>query len=115
MRNESAWKEFFDAHAPFYDQNEFTRNTGREIDFLLEELLLPHGASILDVGCGTGRHAIEFAKRGFAVTGLDLSSSMLAKATEKANSSLRKLDRAAARSVTHAHSNTLAPTRMGLF
>ncbi len=55
------------------------------MDFLLEELELPAGASILDVGCGTGRHAVELARRGYAVTGLDLSAAMLAKAAEAAS------------------------------
>lgn len=32
---------------------------------------------VLELGCGTGRVAIELAKRGFKVTGIDLSSSML--------------------------------------
>lgn len=34
-------------------------------------------ASILDVGCGTGQHAIELASRGYQVAGVDLSESML--------------------------------------
>ncbi len=34
---------------------------------------LPKGADILDVGCAGGRDAKEFVKRGFAVTGIDLS------------------------------------------
>lgn len=80
----TTWEAFFDAHAPVYDENVFTRNTLREVDFLLEELDLPPGASILDVGCGTGRHAIELARRGYRVTGLDLSSEMLALATAAA-------------------------------
>jgi SAM-dependent methyltransferase len=42
------------------------------------------GLSVLDIGCGTGRHSIELAKRGYTVTGIDLSDSMLAKAREKA-------------------------------
>jgi SAM-dependent methyltransferase len=80
MVEKSTWEEFFDAHAPDYNDNVFTKNTLAEVDFLLEELALEPGASILDVGCGTGRHAVELAKRGFAVTGLDLSSGMLAQA-----------------------------------
>jgi SAM-dependent methyltransferase len=47
-------------------------------------LNLSPGASILDVGCGTGRHAVELARKGFAVTGIDFSSGMLAQAREKA-------------------------------
>ncbi len=53
MPQKSVWERFFDAHAPIYEENEFTKNTAREVDFLLEELELPSGASILDVGCGT--------------------------------------------------------------
>lgn len=79
-----SWETFFDAHAPFYDANVFTANTVKEVDFLIEELGLAPGAAVLDVGCGTGRHAVELARRGYAVTGLDLSSRMLAMAEEKA-------------------------------
>jgi SAM-dependent methyltransferase len=47
-------------------------------------LELPPGGSVLDVGCGTGRHSIELASRGFTTTGLDLSSEMLAQAAAAA-------------------------------
>jgi len=82
MPKTTAWQTFFDAHAPIYDQNGFTKNTTKEVDFLIEELALPPAGSVLDVGCGTGRHSIELAKRGYAVTGLDLSAEMLAHASE---------------------------------
>lgn len=84
MTEKTIWETFFDEHAPIYEENVFTKNTKREVDFLLEELSLPPDATILDVGCGTGRHSIELARRGYAVTGLDLSSGMLAKAAESA-------------------------------
>lgn len=82
MSEATLWEEFFNAHAPIYEQNIFTKNTAREVEFLLEELALPPGGALLDVGCGTGRHSIELARRGYAVTGLDLSAEMLARATE---------------------------------
>lgn len=78
--NKTNWEQFFDIHAPQYMDNGFTKNTLREVDFLLSELVLPPGGTILDIGCGTGRHSIELARRGFAVTGLDLSSEMLRQA-----------------------------------
>lgn len=81
----SSWVRFFAAHAAIYDDNCFTKNTLHEVDFLLEELQVPPGARILDVGCGTGRHSIELAKRGYRMTGLDLSPAMLARARAKAD------------------------------
>ena len=38
---------------------------------------------LLDLGCGTGRHLVHFGRRGFAVTGVDLSAYMLAEAEAK--------------------------------
>jgi SAM-dependent methyltransferase len=40
-------------------------------------------ATILDVGCGTGQHAIELAARGYQLTGVDLSAAMLEHAQSK--------------------------------
>ncbi|MGA9348023.1 MAG: methyltransferase domain-containing protein [Anaerolineae bacterium] len=82
IRNE--WEEFFDGHAPVYMENSFTKNTVEEVDFALEELGLPPGSRILDVGCGTGRHAVELARRGYQVTGVDISAGMLAEAEKAA-------------------------------
>ncbi|NTV03324.1 class I SAM-dependent methyltransferase [bacterium] len=90
--DKSTWERFFDAHAPLYMDNVFTKNTLREVDFLLEELSPPPGGSILDVGCGTGRHAVELAKRGYAVTGLDLSAAMLEQAAAAARAAGVKAD-----------------------
>ncbi|MGH7076065.1 MAG: class I SAM-dependent DNA methyltransferase [Stellaceae bacterium] len=41
-----------------------------------------HAATLLDLGCGTGRHAVEFLKRGYRVLGVDVSPDMLARANE---------------------------------
>lgn len=84
MADKSAWEVFFDGHAPQYMNNPFTRDTLTEVAFLLELFQLPQNSAILDVGCGTGRHAIELAKRGYSVTGVDLSSGMLALAEQAA-------------------------------
>jgi SAM-dependent methyltransferase len=50
---------------------------------LLVGLVLP-GARVLDAGCGAGRIAIELARRGYDVVGVDLDPSMLAIAREQA-------------------------------
>ena len=45
---------------------------------------VPQGAAILDGGCGTGRVAIELARRGYDVVGLDADRPMLGSARVKA-------------------------------
>jgi SAM-dependent methyltransferase len=39
--------------------------------------LVPPGARVLDAGCGTGRVAVELARRGYDVAGVDNDASML--------------------------------------
>ena len=91
-KTDNIWEEFFDGHAPRYMENVFTRNTKAEVAFLEEELALNPGSTILDVGCGTGRHAVALAKRGFRVTGVDISSGMLAEARRAAQEAGVSLD-----------------------
>ncbi len=84
MPDQSAWEIFFDAHASIYMQEVFTRDTLREVDFLVELLGLQSGARILDIGCGTGRHSVELSRRGYRLTGVDLSQGMLTEARKAA-------------------------------
>jgi SAM-dependent methyltransferase len=44
----------------------------------------PTPGRLLDLGCGTGRLLVEFARRGYWTLGVDLSEEMLAVAGEKA-------------------------------
>ena len=78
------YEELFENYALGYDQERFTRGTIQEVDFIEQEVGYDRSLRVLDVGCGTGRHAIELAKRGYAVVGVDLSSSLLHRAKEKA-------------------------------
>jgi 2-polyprenyl-3-methyl-5-hydroxy-6-metoxy-1,4-benzoquinol methylase len=58
---------------PAYLRNSFTKGTGNEVGFLVDQLGLTPGMRLLDVGCGPGRHALALARRGFEVHGVDLS------------------------------------------
>ena len=51
-----------------------------DVDFLEKTFDVKPGARLLDVPCGNGRHSIELARRGYRVTGIDLSDELLAAA-----------------------------------
>jgi len=83
--NKKQWYEtLFENYGEKYDQECFAQGTIGECDFIEKELGFNKLLKIIDVGCGTGRHSIELAKRGYQVTGIDLSESLLKKAREKA-------------------------------
>ncbi|MDQ3819741.1 MAG: class I SAM-dependent methyltransferase [Acidobacteriota bacterium] len=78
-----ASRPFYDEYAWAYDMILAPVASDRclHIAELLSQRGILSGARVLDAGCGTGGHAIELARLGFAVTGLDLSSSLLAEAS----------------------------------
>ena len=78
------WQQFFDRFADRYDQEIFTRNSEAEVEFIIENTQVAAGGAILDLGCGTGRHSVPLAQRGYRVTGVDLSPRMLAVAAQRA-------------------------------
>lgn len=83
--NKKQWYEsLFENYGKKYDNESFTHGTLGECDFIEKEIDYNKTTKILDVGCGTGRHSIELTKRGYTVTGIDLSQSQLARAREKA-------------------------------
>jgi SAM-dependent methyltransferase len=51
-----------------------------ETDWIEHALGVEGGAAVLDVACGVGRHSIELARRGYEVTGIDLSPTMVQRA-----------------------------------
>ncbi len=79
------WYELlFENYAYKYDKECFVQGTLGECDFIEQEINRDKSLKIIDIGCGTGRHAIELTKRGYNVTGVDLSESQIKRAREKA-------------------------------
>lgn len=62
----------------------WVEDTKRQTDFLIEKLGLKGGERILDLACGFGRHSIELARRGFDVTGADITPDYIKYASEQA-------------------------------
>ena len=84
MSKKQWYESLFENYGKKYDSESFTHGTIGECDFIEKELASNKSLKILDVGCGTGRHTIELTKRGYNVTGIDLSESQLKRAREKA-------------------------------
>lgn len=79
---------FEDKYAKYYDIIYHDKDTEAECDFveqLMNKFSSKKPKKILDMACGTGRHALIFSKRGFDVTGIDLSNNQLKVAREKAS------------------------------
>jgi len=79
------YESLFENYARKYDGECYVHGTVGECDFIEQEIGRDKSLKIIDIGCGTGRHSIELAKRGYQVTGIDLSESQLKRAQEKAN------------------------------
>lgn len=51
-----------------------------EVDFVIEALALRGNERVLDLACGFGRHALELARRGYSVVGVDITPEYIADA-----------------------------------
>lgn len=74
----ASWFDSAHYHTLYADRN--AQEAAGFVEALMRRGHLRSGASVLDLGCGTGRHAKYLASRGFDVTGLDLSDESLRRA-----------------------------------
>jgi SAM-dependent methyltransferase len=76
----SYYTEIGDFQGAAYERNAFALGTEQEVAFLWDALGLRPGEVLVDVGCGTGRHARALAQRGVRAIGVDISQGLLAAA-----------------------------------
>lgn len=87
------WQKLFNSPIYFelYEEAD-TRKAVEQVRDIVRLLDLRPPARVLDVPCGYGRHAIEFARRGFSVTGADASEVQIARGREKADAAGADVD-----------------------
>jgi SAM-dependent methyltransferase len=89
---EKWYQKLFKNYSQTYDKESFVQGTIGECNFFETEINFSRNTRILDIGCGTGRHSIELSLRGYQVTGIDISPSMLNRAKEKASEKNLKIN-----------------------
>jgi SAM-dependent methyltransferase len=69
----------FDAYAAYYDLLYSDKDYKEEAEYVhhLINRHYPHAFEILDLGCGTGKHAREFSALGYDVVGVDRAAEMV--------------------------------------
>jgi SAM-dependent methyltransferase len=87
--NQQPWYQSFFGrdYLDVYDGSFTEERARQEVSMVEAALALQKGESVMDLCCGQGRHAVELARRGYAVTGLDLSAEYL-RLTEAAAASV---------------------------
>jgi SAM-dependent methyltransferase len=89
MEQKQWFEEWFDS--PYYHilyKNRDESEAAHFLDNLLHYLELPDHAQLLDLACGKGRHSVILAKKGYHVTGVDLSPNSIHSARQFENQHL---------------------------
>jgi SAM-dependent methyltransferase len=83
-------EDFWIAYAPLMFDEARWAEVPAVVDGLLKLSSIAPGSRVLDLCCGVGRHSVELASRGYAVTGIDLTRAYLEAAKETAEAVLGK-------------------------
>ncbi len=75
----------FSNYAQYYDLLNQQKDYKQEIDYVISLInqFAPNASDLLDLGCGTGLHAINLAENGYHITGIDQSHDMINIAQER--------------------------------
>jgi SAM-dependent methyltransferase len=87
MATEAPWHEqdeFWLAVEPILFARRRMADAPTEVERVMALAGLRAGMAVLDLGCGIGRHALEFARQGLRVSGVDRTRSYLEKAARRA-------------------------------
>ncbi|MEI9953324.1 MAG: class I SAM-dependent methyltransferase [Pseudomonadota bacterium] len=86
------WEDLFNEDFMRASSRVSDEHIRREVTFIEESLGVAAGGVVLDLGCGSGHHAVEFASRGYGVVGYDLSLYQLALAADVAQERSQKIN-----------------------
>ncbi|MGV3765451.1 MAG: class I SAM-dependent DNA methyltransferase [Chitinophagaceae bacterium] len=82
----------FNAYAQYYDllyENKNYRDEAAYVSNLIKEVQ-PFATSLLNLGCGTGKHDLQFVNLGYNVCGIDLSEDMITQAARLLKDQIRE-------------------------
>ncbi|MBN1349874.1 methyltransferase domain-containing protein [candidate division KSB1 bacterium] len=95
MNQQIPWHEqdeFWQTVEPFLFSKQRLSDATAEVENFASLMKIKPGMRLLDLCCGIGRHSLEFARRGFIVTGVDKMQPYLARAAARAESERIRLE-----------------------
>ena len=86
-------KQFGNLYSQYYDLLYSDKDYIREVDYIIKLIKenIDHSKTLLDMGCGTGKHAELLSNKDFIVHGIDISEDMLKIAKKRSKDKEHKL------------------------